>query len=418
MCDDLVIDIFKLKKDRTSSLRGIFFSAMHAALSTSKLPSLLSTVLIVMSAQYQCIKSSVGSVIKHEGLRNAIERRVCQLSPLYERGSSLFALWATYCYEHNASLPQLKKNSHATGALVQVFHPFPLKKNDGITWNHKDIHAQVLDIFVNDIGWDSGLNSGDIPGYARDVKLIANKYATLVVNHVETNTIRFIENTAMSFCKSNGLPDSRKCPLVQDLVRVIVNNDNQPQYSYALESPELEEERNTFIEYHTNYLDNNDIDLQAPLGDQHNKIILYFVHMLKWQHTVDLGDDTQAPLIKAVPMYSIQRYSLTFDPEIMFYLLRDAGIQLPTKCNNEYRNGELRNLTAAYFVKERHYLNYLHFFGGSDKVNERRQPNSSNMGTTNGVKASRRFIIDPTIDPLGPDQERRKQYRHLKSKYM
>jgi len=371
-----------------------------------------------MSAQYQSIKSSVGSVIKHEGLRNAIEKRVCQLSPLYERGSALFALWITFCYEHDANLPLLKKGSYALGALVQVFNPFPSKRDDG-TWKspHKDIHRQVLDMFVEDIGWTSNLNSGDIPGYARHVKLIANQFATLVVNHVESNTIRFIENTAMSFCKSNGLPDSRKCPLVQDLVRVIVNNDNQPQYSYALESPELEEERDTFIEYHTNYLNNNDIDLQAPLGNQHNKIILYFVHMLKWQHTVDLGDDTQAPLIKAVPMYSIQRYSLTFDPEIMFYLLRDAGIKLPAKCNNEYRNGELRNLTAAYFVKERHHLNYLHFFGGSDKVNERRQPNTGDMGSTNGVKASRKFTIDPTIDP-GPDQERRKQYRHLKSKYM
>ena len=372
-----------------------------------------------MSIQYQCIKSSIGSVIKHEGLKKEIDRFTEFSSPWHSRGSCLLTLWTVYCYNNNATLPLLKKGSFSTSQLQQVFHPFPSLKGDSQDWKQKDIHAAVLNTFVNVIGWTSNCDPNEVVGYARLVKLISNKYATLLVNHVDANTISYIESTAISFCQSHDLPASRKGPLVQDLVRVIVNYADQPQSSYILASRRLRRKRDEFINYHTRYLDDHDIDLREPLGDQHNKIVIYFVHLLKWQHTVDLGDDRQAALFPVVPMFGVKRYSIPFDPEIMFYLLRGANVPgLPTVCLNEFNNsGQPKNMKAAFFVKEKHHMRFLVYFGGTSKANERRQPNSGDMGSSNGVKASRKFTIDPTV-PAGPDQMRKKVHRNLESKYL
>ena len=54
------------------------------------------------------------------------------------------------------------------------------------------------------------------------------------------------------------------------------------------------------------------------------KIILYFVHLLKNQHLHN-NQDNPVKLFYPVPIHSVKRLSMVIDPEVLFHMLNELG---------------------------------------------------------------------------------------------
>lgn len=369
---------------------------------------------------YSTIKSSIGTVVSSnhkDKVRKSIDFRVGFVSRARHRGSMALLMSSVHCYETSSVLPIFKKNGYSTKFVQQCFAPFPTK-NGNNQWRQTEVPVAVLDYM--EPGWNErAVTPSEIKGYARHMKHESNSYATRAVNHVAVNTLTFIGYTIQSFLISINLPDTAKKshPLFKDIMNKIQQGSTY-QLTYAMSNQQEEDDRDEFIQYHLTYLDNHDIDLCSDLASQHEKIILYFVHLLRYQNEVDLGNGRQPKLFYPVPMNSITRSSITVDGEILFYILKDAGVpDLPKTCPQETNNnGVAKNMTAPFFVKHNYYQGMFNkYIQNEQHETARRQFNYSDGLSTNGVKASLKYEIDDTL-PCGPPQPRPRPFRYLESK--
>ena len=142
----------------------------------------------------------------------------------------------------------------------------------------------------------------------------------------------YIKLTITTFCRSQGYCASRKSPFVIDLFNAIKNPDYDctvTTVSSLLTSTEQLlvdlQSRDEFIVYHRNYLNDHDIDLigdeesNTTIGEQSSKLVLYFVHLLKYQNLFEAVEGVTPRLFYPVPVHGIKRYHMDVDNEIIYY---------------------------------------------------------------------------------------------------
>ena len=134
--------------------------------------------------------------------------------------------------------------------------------------------------------------------------------------------------TIKTFCKLNGFPFSRDSDLVNDIQNVIKDSE----HVFTINS--VEEDAliiiidptvcNSFVSYHRNYIARKDMDMQSIENTPAKKIILYFVHLLKYQHQ-HYNQDNPVTLFYPVPVQSVKRLSMEIDPEILYHMLNEIS---------------------------------------------------------------------------------------------
>ena len=83
------------------------------------------------------------------------------------------------------------------------------------------------------------------------------------------------------------------------------------------------------------------IDEQSP------KLVLYFVHLLNYQNTLEGNESVYPKLFYPVPVHGIKRFHMDIDAEIMYYLLKNIGTEIP-----KYSTVDGRNINAPIFVHD------------------------------------------------------------------
>ena len=141
------------------------------------------------------------------------------------------------------------------------------------------------------------------------------------------------------------------------------------------------------------------------------KIILYFVHLLKYQHMYH-NQDNPVKLFYPVPVHSVKRLSRVFDPELSFHMLNELG-------DDEIRFNNIRwedftygdNAPFKYFFEK--YFDFKRF---KSKVSDRKSFNYSHGIITNGVKLSFLYKISAEVD-AGASHQRKLSQRYLLESY-
>ena len=260
-------------------------------------------------------------------------------------------------------------------------------------------------------------------GYGRHNTLVqSDQYATNLQNHITMNIWIYIQLTVTSFCRLHDYCASKKSPFVKELIDAIkdpthICNEHQVRSMSTNELIQVDLVlRDEFIAYHRKYLNAHDIDLLGDeesgvtIEEQTSKLVLYFVHLLKHQNALE-GNETVFPkLFHPVPTHGIKRYHMDIDAEIIYYLLKDIGIEIPKKSTVDGKH-----INAPIFVRDRlHVAHFDKYFSVKqfESTSERKLFNYSNGISTDGVSISILLKKDELIEAGQPTQ-RKKKYRHL-----
>ena len=72
-----------------------------------------------------------------------------------------------------------------------------------------------------------------------------------------------------------------------------------------------------FIGHHQSYLTEKNINLSDTDGISPEKIILYFVHLHKYQHSMKT-EENSSKLFHPVPVHTVKRYNTIIDGEVLY----------------------------------------------------------------------------------------------------
>ena len=354
----------------------------------------------IMAPTITTIKQTIGSVCTNMALRREIDNRVEIVSQIMNLGSLRLDCHVKHAYHNGLELPRLKNGTHATKELKHHLQPYPTRSPGG-NWSHPGVPGAVHDVFDN-IDFPQLRR---VDGFSRHLALAANRLAVNIVVMAEKNTEIYIGHTISSFMMSIGLKPSKSHPLYIDLMKCI----KDPTEVLTFNIPQVHQQaRDNFLNYHRNYLNTHSIDLQGSLSDQHEKILLYFAHLLNYQDTVQLPDGKEPKRFHVVPIHDVKRMHIDIDAEILFYLLRDAkphGFPFFDLHGNQMTAARFR---AAGLVNE--WTRKM--FNVSQHESDRRKFKKL---LTNGVAISTVYELDENIEP-GPAQVRPRHLRGLASK--
>ncbi len=149
----------------------------------------------------------------------------------------------------------------------------------------------------------------------------ADMYATNLQNHTQ-NLWKFVDNTIKTFCKVNGFPFSQDSDLINDLQNAI----KDPKHVFTIDSIEVDDwiiiinptVYQSFTSYHQDYIARKDLDVLSEESITVEKIILYFVHLLKYQNK-HYNQDNPVKLLYPVPVHSVKRLRMEIDLEILYH---------------------------------------------------------------------------------------------------
>ncbi len=346
------------------------------------------------------IKQTIGSVCPHMEFRSQIEKRVEIVSKLMNKASLVLDYHVKYCYCNNLELPSLKNGTHATTQLKHHFQPFPTQSTGG-NWSHAGVPSAVWAVF-DELNFPI---SRRVDGFSRHLSLAANRYAVNIVVMVEKNTDIYIGHTISSFMTSIGYTPNKSHALYKHLMKCI----KDPTEVFAFNIPQHQQACDDFLDYHRDYLNNHDIDLQGSLSEQHEKILVYFAHLLCYQDNIQLPDGKQPKRFHVVPIHGVKRMHIDIDAEILFYTMRDTQ---PPGFPFLDSNGD--TMTAARFRADGLVDTWMRrMFDVSQHESDRR---SFVKLMTDGVAMSLSYERDPDIEP-GPAQVRPRHVRGLASKF-
>ena len=379
---------------------------------------------------YLTVKCPIQRVVKDNKMRDAIEHRVQFVSKMMHRGSHVVLLTAVHCYRADLPFPEIKSTRFASTFIKHCFNPFPRRVNGA--WTTELVPHNVMDAIHDQLQWPSPTSNtiedagGDQPllGYARHYSLHADQYATNLVNHITANVWRYINYTIISFCRSNGYPTSMKHPLVKELMAGIKDDSyifavTHVKHTVTNERIPVDQIlRDEFIAYHRKYLDAKSIDLNGDeesgitIEEQAQKLVLYFVHLLKYQNTFvfNENDEIYAELFHPVPIHGMKRFHMDIDGEILYYLLKDCGIELAKRSpvDGGYIN-------APIYVRDGLHVRYFdEYFSVKQFETAPKTFNYSNGISTDNIAVSVLLKRDESVAP-GVAQRRKKTFRLLSS---
>jgi hypothetical protein len=163
----------------------------------------------------------------------------------------------------------------------------------------------------------------------------------------------------------------------------------------------------SFISCHRDYFTSKYMDMKSIETIPVEKIILYFVHLLKYQHLHD-NQDNPVKLFHPVPIQLVKRLSMVIDPEILYHMLNELDDD-DLHYNNIKRDDFAYSDNAQYKYFFEKYFNFDRF---ESKVTERKCFNYSRGITTNGVKLSFLYIVSTEVE-AGPAHQRKSSQRYL-----
>ena len=368
--------------------------------------------------QYLTVKCPIQLALKDAKMMSALERRVHLVSQMMHRGSHVVLLTALHCYRENQPFPEIKVGSHASNFIKHCFNPYPVRDKNG-QWATTLVPHEVMNAVHDDLEWPEPVDRAQFTGYGRHNTLQSNQYATNLMNHITMNIDGYIHHTITSFCRLHEYPTSKKNPFVQEIMKAIKEPTHVCTEDFIRNSrneliPVNQLIRDDFIKYHHEYLEQHSIDL---LGDEESgvtieeqapKLVLYYVHLLQYQNMFDGNEDVAAELFFPVPVHGIKRYHMDIDGEIMFYLLKDCDVVLPSKSTVDGKN-----INAPYFVRDGLHIEYFNKYFSVQKFESgSKYFNYGNGISTDGVSLSILLKKDDTVD-AGVAKQRKKKYRHL-----
>ncbi len=338
----MVVDVNVMSSPTVSSSHQCPYHCFY--LTTSSLDYL--HINIVMS--YLTVKCPIGRAVSDNAMLEAIDHRVLLISKMMHRGSHAVLLTAIHCYRVNLPFPPIKDARGATNFIRHCFNPYPRRHPNG-HWLTVEVPQIVMTTSHN--LWPEAADITSFTGYARHNTLQSNQYATNLQNHVEMNVWICIKLTITTFCQSCGYTASKKSPFVIDLFNAIMDPDhvcsviavNSILLLMVLLQVDLQS-RNDFIQYHHGYLTDHDIDHIVEEGsgltitEQSSKLVLYFVHILKYQNAFEDVKEVRPRLFYPVPVHGIKRYHMDVDNEIIYYLLKDIGVWIPRHSQVDGKN--------------------------------------------------------------------------------
>jgi hypothetical protein len=126
----------------------------------------------------------------------------------------------------------------------------------------------------------------------------------------------------------------------------------------------------------------------------HCSVLLYFVLLLEDQNSLDGNEQVSPKLIYPIPVHGIKQHRIEIDGEILYYLLKDAGVMgLPDKRVNG------KPMNAPNFITEEYHQPYFdEYFAHNQFTNDHKEFNYGNAVTTNNVKLSIKMKVDPIAD--------------------
>lgn len=177
--------------------------------------------------------------------------------------------------------------------------------------------------------------------------------------------------------------------------------------------------RDDFIHYHREYLSTKSIDLLGDeesgvtMEEQAEKLVLYFVHLLRYQNGFENNEEVNAKLFNPVPVHGIKRFHMDIDGEILFYLLKDCGVSIP-----KFSAVDGKSMKAVYFVRDGLHVDYFnkYFSVQQFETEHSKSFNYSNGISTDNVAISILLKKNENIE-VGVAQRRKKQYRHLSGEF-
>jgi hypothetical protein len=373
---------------------------------------------------YLTIKCPIGRAVTDNAILRAIEHRVLHVSKMMHQGSHAVLLTALHCYHADLPFPPIKEGRGATNFIRHCFNPYLRQHEDG-HWATEEVPQEVMNT-IHGL-WPEFTNVMNFTGHSRHNTLQSNQYATNLQNHAEMNVWKYIKLTITTFCRSRGYSASKNSPFVIDLFNAIKDPDHTCSVTTVnsiMSSMELlqvdQHSRDEFIVYHHQYLSEHDIDLISnedsgvTIAEQSSKLVLYFVHLLKYQNAFEDVEGVTPRLFYPVPIHGIKRYHMHIDNEIIYYLLKDIGVSIP-----KHSEVDGRNINAPIFARDGLHIPYFdHYFSVKkfESANERKMFNYSNGISTDGVSISILLSKDETIQ-AGPPLRRAKEFRHLSGEY-
>ena len=107
-----------------------------------------------------------------------------------------------------------------------------------------------------------------------------------------------------------------------------------------------------FIDFHRGYIDDKKIDFSKTDEPQMiSALVLYFVHLLKYQESVELPDDKKPKLFHVVPLCRVGLTTIPIDNYVLYFVLNDVG--LLDACDDG------TSMTRANFLDLKMYEHYM-----------------------------------------------------------
>jgi hypothetical protein len=261
---------------------------------------------------YSTVKCIIGSVVrdaadKSPSLREIIDRRVCFVSEFLHRGSHIMLLVVLHYYVMNLELPAVKDNKGSTTFLRHCFHPFH-KWNPRGDWHQILVPSTILTIIIDNLEWS--FSQGSFSGFGHHLQLQCDAYATNFHNHA-LNIWTYINYTIKTFCTANCFSFSKDSEFVKDLQEAIKDSthictedgvDGDDDWFMVVN----DESRQIYLDHHRTYLSEKNINLSNVDDVSPEKIILYFVHFLKYQHSMNT-EENPTKLFHPVPVHRVKR---------------------------------------------------------------------------------------------------------------
>jgi hypothetical protein len=147
----------------------------------------------------------------------------------------------------------------------------------------------------------------------------------------------------------------------------------------------------------------------VTMEEQAEKLVLYFVHLLRYQNGFENNEEVNAKLFNPVPVHGIKRFHMDIDGEILYYLLKDCKVTLP-----QHSAVDEKCMNAKYFVRDGLHVDY---FNKYFSVQQFETENSKSFNYSNGISTDN-VVLNILLKKnenieAGVTQRRKKQHRHL-----
>ncbi len=125
-----------------------------------------------------------------------------------------------------------------------------------------------------------------------------------------------------TFCIANVFSFSKDSEFVKDLQEAI----KDPDHLCTKDGVDVDDDwfmvvndvsHQIFLDHHQTYLSEKNINLSNADGVSPKKIILYFVHLHKYQHSMKT-EENSSKLFHPVPVHTVKRYNTIIDGEVLY----------------------------------------------------------------------------------------------------